>query len=186
MVYTKDVFKIEEVEADMGLPELTGSKKQVEWATHIRVNMLLAMKYLMENAVEVSQEDFEEAKNDVSASNWIDNRHFAFHYIEMVNEHFFSQDFPEKYLYFSENREKEGFVDILHGERIVYYHYRYDRDFRRIMKGKHYVPGAWYENEGALRKTARMLLSCGFSINSDRELNIPRVTVIQDLLDEDD
>lgn len=45
MLYIESPADIFLIENDMGLPELSGSSKQVKWARKIRVNILVPLKF---------------------------------------------------------------------------------------------------------------------------------------------
>ncbi len=73
----------EAAEASKGLPELTGSEKQVAWAMSIRVEMLNGLKDL--EARFAGQADFDAAmdalRNKTEAKFWIDNRSLTGHQV---------------------------------------------------------------------------------------------------------
>ena len=179
-----DVFRIER---EMGLPELIGSPKQVKWARKIRVNILVPLKYLSEHGEPVYAEVFKKYLEETQARFWIDDRDRQSRYLSSANIVYFMQAFPEKHVYTPKTMVKDGIVDIIHLDGGVYYKYKRDRDFKRIVENCcRYVGGAWYGYETSLGRVPRDLLMSGFTINCDTELVIDTtIDIPEDLLDED-
>ena len=179
-----DVFRIER---EMGLPELIGSPKQVKWACKIRVNMLVPLKYLSEHGEPVYAEVFQRYLAETQARFWIDDRNRQSGYLSSANMVYFMQEFPEMHVYTPKTKVKDGIVDIIHLDGGVYYKYKRDRDFKRIVENCcRYVGGAWYGYDTSLRRVPRDLLMSGFTINCDTELVVDTtIDIPEDLLDED-
>lgn len=187
MQYINDISRIREIEKEYGLPELTGTYKQVAWARKIRVNILFHLKYLVDNLNSDLQVHFNFIRKQEEAEYWINDRDSQWTYINSANSCFFQQVFPEKFVYHPAHPVKEGMVDIIHMDGYVYYRYRSDADFRRIMGDlKYIVGGTWYGYPQWLEKRAKLLLLCGFTLNCDEKIAVDQsIDIPEDLLDED-
>lgn len=187
MQYIDDMSRIREIEKEYDLPELTGTYKQVAWARKIRANILFHLKYLVDNLNPDLLVHFNAIREQEEAKYWIDDRDSQWSYINSANACFFQQVFPEKFVYRPTHPVKEGMVDIIHMDGYVYYRYKSDADFRRIMGDLKYAgSGTRYGYPQWLEKRAKLLLLCGFTLNSDTELSVDQsIDIPEDLLDED-
>ena len=189
MIYTKDTNKIVRIAAEMRLPYLSGTEKQRAWANVIRANILSAMKYLVENTELVSPEDFELAKKQDTSRYWIDRRDDQLLLIDSANAHYFMHVFDEKRnIYRPDNPTKEGTVDIVHDDGIVYFRRKkFDRDYARIVDKLVYIGyDVRFGYPHQMMPIAERLLKSGFTLNIDQEISIERDTIPEDLLDDDD
>ena len=187
MRYIEDPVRISRIEADLGLPDLIGTPKQVKWARKIRANILFHTKYILDNHYRELQDFYDFVKNIEEASRWIDMKDKQWQQIDAANECFFRQDFPEMHVYRPESPSKEGMVTILHLDGLVWYKYPYDADFNRIMHQLKCSAGfVRHEDPWYLKQRAKTLLLSGFTLNCDREIDVePAVLIPEDLMDDD-
>ena len=189
MIYTKDTDKIIRIAAEMRLPYLSGTEKQRAWANVIRANILSAMKYLMDNTEFVSPEEFESARNQDTSRYWIDRRDDALLLIDSANAHYFMHVFDvERNIYRPDNPTKEGTVDIIHDDGIVYFRRKkFDRDYARIVDNLVYIGyDVRFGYPHQMMPITERLLKSGFTLNIDQEISIEKDTIPEDLLDDDD
>ena len=189
MIYTKDTNKVVRIAAEMRLPYLSGTEKQRAWANVIRANILSAMRYLMENTELVSPEDFELAKKQDTSRYWIDRRDDQLLLIDSANAHYFMHVFEEKLnIYRPNNPTKEGTVDIVHDDGIVYFRRKkFDRDYARIVDKLVYIGyDVRFGYPHQMMPIVERLLKSGFTLNIDQKITIERETIPEDLLDDDD
>ena len=189
MIYMKDTSKIARIAAELRLPYLSGTDKQRAWANVIRANILSAMRYLMENTELVSPEEFELAKKQDTSRYWIDRRDDALLLIDSANAHYFMHVFDvERNIYRPDNPTKEGTVDIIHDDGIVYFRRKkFDRDYARIVDNLVYIGyDVRFGYPHQLMPIVERLLMSGFTINIDQEISIKKEMIPEDLLDDDD